>query len=43
MDTGGSRELVEVHVRRYFVSGKGEAATGIWQALRGRGRGGGGG
>ena len=32
MDTGGSREAVEGHVRRDFGSGKGAVATGIWQA-----------
>ena len=43
VDTGGIREAVEVNVRSYLGSGKGATETGIWQAWRGQGKGGGGG
>ena len=31
VETGGSIETAEGQVRRYFVSGKGEASMEIWQ------------
>ena len=34
MEVGGSREAYEGHSIRYFGSGKGAAATGIWQVWR---------
>ena len=38
METGGSRETAEGHVRRDFGGIKVAAATGTQQAWRGRGR-----
>ena len=38
MEVGGSGEAAEGHGRSNFVSGKGAAATGIFQAWQERGR-----
>ena len=43
VETGGSGEIDEGRVRRYFGGGKRSTSTGIRQVWRGRGRGGGGG
>ena len=32
VSVGGSWKIVEGHVRIYFISSKGAAVTGIWQA-----------
>ena len=40
VETGGSIETTEGHVRRYCGGNKGVAATEIRQAWRGKGRGG---
>ena len=41
VETGFRGEIDEGHVRKYFGGGEVEAAAGIRQAWRGRGRGGG--